>query len=254
MKRSVQKFKDTIRRIRFKLATSSRERIALLICIPITLISVILCGILLFKSNKDGKQKSADEGENLYFLENEFPRESASGVENTNGLEYQSIGNGSCMVMGIGTYRTSELVIPEKSPSGERVVGIGNRAFENCKTLVSVSIPESVTNIGSGVFKGCSSLVMITVESDNEKYSSAGGILYSKDKTRLICCPAARIGNSYLLDPSVRMIDDYAFDGIKNISKILYEKSTADFESIAIGIGNEEFRSLPITCNYYPSK
>ena len=254
MKNSIQKIKDLIQRVKFKISTSSRERIALIICIPITLISVILCGILLAKSIKNDKEKSSDEGEQIYFFDDGFFIESSSGTRATNILEYQSIGNGSCMVMGIGTYSSGELIIPSKSPSGERVVGIGNRAFEGCTSLVSVSIPACVTNIGSGVFKGCSSLVMITVEPENEKYSCAGGILYSKDKTRLICCPASRIGNNYLLDPNVRIIDDYAFEGIKNISRILYEKSTSDFEKISIGVGNDDFRALPITCNYAPTK
>ena len=254
MKNLIPKIKDLLKRVKLKIVTSSRDRIALFICIPITLISVILCGILLAKSIKGDKEKPSDEIEPIYFLNDGFLVESTSDVQTMNSLEYQSIGNGSCMVMGIGTYSSSELIIPSKSPSGEKVVGIGNRAFEGCTSLVSVNIPASVTNIGSGVFKGCNSLVMITVDLENERYSCAGGILYSKDKTRLICCPSSRIGNNYLLDPNVKVIDDYAFDGIKNISKVLYEKSTADFEKISIGSGNEDFLSLPITCNYSPSK
>ena len=254
MKRSTEKIKDFIKKVRLKAAESSYERIALFICIPITLISLTVCGILLFKDAKSHEEGISEQSDLIYFFENDISGASTSIDQSISTLEYQSIGNGSCMVMGIGTHRSSELIIPTKSPSGERVVGIGNKAFEGCTSLVSVSIPASVTNIGSGVFKGCSSLVMISVEAENEKYSCAGGILYSKDKTRLICCPSSRIGNNYLLDPNVRVIDDYAFDGIKNISKILYEKSTADFEKISIGIGNDEFCSLPITCNYAPTK
>ncbi len=41
---------------------------------------------------------------------------------------------------------------------GYRVVSIGENAFGNCKTLVSVSIPETVTSIGSGAFKNCTDL------------------------------------------------------------------------------------------------
>jgi hypothetical protein len=79
-------------------------------------------------------------------------------------------------------------------------------------------------------------------------------MLFSKDKIRIICCPAARIGANLLLDPNVRTIDAYAFDGIKNLERILYEKSPSDFQKIEIGEGNEPFKSLPITCNYFPSK
>ena len=255
MKKTFQKIKDIIKNSINNIAQSakSRERLAVLICIPITLTSVVLCAILLYNNGKsENKEPEVTDGQE--YFEGAFEPESSPDTVSTNGLEYQSLGNGTCLVMGIGTYRENELIIPEENPLGERIIGIGNRAFEGCTSLVSVSIPEGVTNIGSGVFKGCSSLVMITVDTGNQKYSSAGGTLYSKDKTRLICCPAARIGNSYLLNPNVRIIDDYAFDGIKNIAKVLYEKSTADFEQISIGTGNEQFCELPITCNYSPNK
>ncbi len=255
MKEVIEKIKNYIKNSinRVIASTRSRERLAVLICIPITITSVILCAVLLYNDSKAKKVSEEQDGYTEFYFEESGEKILYS--ENSSGsLEYQSIGNGSCLVMGIGTYRGSELTIPEESPSGERVIGIGNRAFEGCTSLVSVSIPESVTNIGSGVFRGCSSLVMIAVESSNEKYSSSGGVLYSKNKTRLICCPAARIGSNYLLDPNVKIIDEYAFDGIKNITKVLYEKSTSDFEKIDIGIGNEDFCKLPITCNYYSSK
>ena len=250
MKKLFEKLKSLINRI--SESAISKERIAVFICVPITVLSVIVSAVLLYGNGRDKKQVSEIEEELTHnYLFEEIP-ELRPAVKNS--LEYQSIGDGSCLVMGIGECTDSEIVIPEKSPSGEYVVGIGNGAFENCRQLVSISIPESVTNIGVGVFRGCSSLVIISVENDNEFYSSSGGILYSKDKQRLICCPAARIGENYLLNPNVKTIDDYAFDGVKNLCRVLYEKSTADFERINIGKGNEDLLMLPITCNYSPSK
>ena len=43
------------------------------------------------------------------------------------------------------------------------VVSIGYRAFYNCSSLTSVTIPESVTSIGHYAFSGCSSLTSITI-------------------------------------------------------------------------------------------
>lgn len=224
---------------------------ALLICIPLSL-SAFAIGILTLDAERGSESLGAqtDEGQP--------PDSLAAEIFNAelppNCLEYQSLGNGECMVMGLGSFEGSELYIPETSPFGDTVIGIGNEAFEGCTGLVSVSIPKTVSSVGSGVFRGCSSLVHISVDSSNESYCAAGGILYSKDKSVLLCCPAARIGNNFLLDTSVRVISDHAFYGNLNISKILYKNSPTDFESISVGEGNEKFLSLPITCNYVPSK
>lgn len=46
------------------------------------------------------------------------------------------------------------------------VVGIEDRAFNNCKDLSSVTIPASVLTIGSYAFYGCKSLMRVTFEGD----------------------------------------------------------------------------------------
>ena len=85
------------------------------------------------------------------------------------GLEYTSNGDGTCYVSGIGTCTDTDIVIPAVSPAGDRVVGIGAHAFENCVNIVSVVIPEGVTYIShisegwARSFYGCVNLERIVI-------------------------------------------------------------------------------------------
>ncbi|MDD6395709.1 MAG: leucine-rich repeat domain-containing protein [Firmicutes bacterium] len=80
------------------------------------------------------------------------------------------------------------LEIPEEI-FGKDVTEISDRAFENCTSITSVTIPASVKLIGSNAFLNCTSLTQINVAADNENYSSAEGILFNKTKTNLVCYP-----------------------------------------------------------------
>src|SRR5436190_1483717 len=70
--------------------------------------------------------------------------------------------------------------------TGLPVTGIGDGAFQNQNSLTSVTIPSSVTFIGNGALSRCASLVAINVDAANMSYSSADGVLFNKDLTRLI--------------------------------------------------------------------
>ena len=51
----------------------------------------------------------------------------------------------------------SHIIIPQG------VTSIGARAFEDCKSLTSITIPDSVTSIGESAFSWCDSLTSITI-------------------------------------------------------------------------------------------
>lgn len=228
-----------------------KERLIVLICAAIAVPTVVVSSILLVSAiGRDGTDTPEETPEETPAVTQYIPY----SPDSPKSLQYQSLGNGTCVIMSIGRYTGEELEIPEKSPDGDTVIGIANNAFEGCEELISVNIPSTVTNIGEDVFKGCSSLVAITVERANNKFSSSGGILYSKSKDVLICYPASRIGDSYLLNPNVKTIANNAFYGVRNLLKVNYEGTTAEFGEISVGDGNKAFTSLPITCNYSPLK
>ena len=55
-----------------------------------------------------------------------------------------------------------ELVIPD-TIEGNPVTSIGENAFENCRSLTSITISDSVTSIGDDAFVACASLTSITI-------------------------------------------------------------------------------------------
>ena len=80
---------------------------------------------------------------------------------------------------------TGAVTIPS-TLGGKPVTNIGSFAFWGCSGLTSVTIPSSVTSIGEGAFSACSGLTAFVVDNGNANYSSANGLLLSKDGKMLI--------------------------------------------------------------------
>ncbi len=97
---------------------------------------------------------------------------------------------------------------------------ISDDAFENCASLQTVSLPASVTEIGSGVFFNCG-LESIIVDSANGSYSSDEfGVLFNKDKTRLIQYPCNASAQEYQVPASVKEIESAAFHNVVNLKGV----------------------------------
>ena len=123
-------------------------------------------------------------------------------------LEFDSNGDGTCYIAGMGDTNDSELVIPSVSPDGDTVIGISASAFAG-ESITSVSIPHTIEEIGRRAFNGCTSLTdiyydgtaddwaKINISSGNDILSSvtihfkevAGsqGLAYSINNDNLTC-------------------------------------------------------------------
>jgi len=94
---------------------------------------------------------------------------------------------------------------------GNGVTNIGENAFEGCASLTNIAIPNSVTSIGDEAFVRCARLKSITVDDNNKKYSSKDGVLFNKDKTVIIQCPAGNQRTAYMMPDGVIIIGEKAF-------------------------------------------
>ena len=176
------------------------------------------------------------------------------------GLEYSVNSDGkTCTITSIGTCKDTDVVIPS-TIDGYKVISIGYRAFYNCTSLTSITIPDSVTSIGNDAFRKCTSLTSITipdsvttigaaafyyctsltsvtVDSNNEYYSSDEyGVLFNKDKTELIRYPIGNKRTSYTILNVVTKIGEFAFADCVNLTNVIIG------DNVKI-IGNHAFSS-----------
>ena len=163
-------------------------------------------------------------------------------------LEYESFGNGTCAVIGVGSYTDSYVTIPERSPFGDIVTAITDGAFYGNDFVVAIEIPSTVTSIGSLAFGSCSKLVYLSVDGENKIFTDIGGVLYSADKTALICYPSASSSASIDMPDSVTTISDMAFYGCDNLKYINYAGSLEDWTRIDIGEKNYGLYTAAIRC------
>ena len=133
--------------------------------------------------------------------------------ENCSSLTSVDFGSG---LTSIATSFGGSALTSLKIPKG--VISIEG-SFWACPNLTSVTIPASVSSIENN-FYYCLNLQTIAVDSRNRAYSSADGVLFNKDQTELILCPAGKSGN-YTSPNSVTSIADYAFAWCTNLTAVV---------------------------------
>ena len=74
---------------------------------------------------------------------------------------YQPLTHDTCAVTGYTLPAPVCLTLPEYAPDGRLVVAVGDRAFANCTSLRSLTLPASVASIGVRAFAFCTSLLDI---------------------------------------------------------------------------------------------
>lgn len=132
---------------------------------------------------------------------------------------------------------------------GNSVTSIEDYAYSECSSLTSISIPNSVTNIGICAFDGCSNLEFVSigngvnrigvyaffncesltsfnVDNGNSNFSSTDGVLYNKDKTKLIQCPRSK--TSITISDSVASIGKSAFSSCTNLTSVTFPNNVKE--------------------------
>ncbi len=162
-----------------------------------------------------------------------------------NGVKITGIGNGAFSQCR----RLNNVVIPEGASF------ISNMAFSDCKYLKNITIPKSIRSIGnyafnksgltninipSGVvsigenaFFECQNLISVNVDSRNTVYASDDGVLFNKNKTKLIHYPASLQNTEYVIPEGVTSISEKAFSGAQSLKSVEIPSSMTNISDMA---------------------
>ena len=150
--------------------------------------------------------------------------------------------NDGLETIGIGAFQDCRSLSTLQIPNS--VTSIGHSPFVGVSSLVSVNIPNGVTSIDSSFTSGVNSLETIhigngltsmtesmfytlsklreiTVSVDNGAFSAdSNGVLFNKNKSRLIQYPQAKTSTTYVIPSSVDVVRQSAFDNAANLVSI----------------------------------
>lgn len=114
-------------------------------------------------------------------------------------------------------------------PNSIKEIGI-NAFYLN---FTSLEIPSSILHIDESIFNS-NEVYEINVHPDNPVYCSVDGVLFNKDKTRLICFPKKSYMTEYTIPNGVKEISVVAFDNYFENLKTIKIPSGVKFDPKSI--------------------
>ena len=142
----------------------------------------------------------------------------AAVAEVSGDYEYAVLEDGTAQIIAYRGH-AERLTIPE-TLDGYVVSSIGDAAFSDFYSLMSVSIPDSVTTLGANPFANCEKLEKIIVSPEHPALEVIDGVLFSKADKRLVWYPVTKTDASYEIPNGIRVIGENAFNLCTSLTSV----------------------------------
>lgn len=127
----------------------------------------------------------------------------------------------------------------------EKLEYIADSAFSYCEKLKTIKIPANVNQITGSAFAHCDNLEKFELDKQNTYFSIVDGVLFNKDKTKIISFPCGSKNKKYIVPNGVKIIEYGSFSGSK-IETITFPSSLTTIESMAFsGCHNLQILDIP---------
>lgn len=146
-----------------------------------------------------------------------------------------------------GVFYHGNMLIATKEEAGKKnydikdgTTAVAGGAFK-WSGLENVNIPASVECIGGSAFSKATSLKRINVSASSNDFSNDySGVLYNKDKTKLIAYPTGNTSICYGIPRGVTEIGSFAFNNVQKLECVNIPLDVTDIGAYAFGMGGFE--------------
>ena len=126
--------------------------------------------------------------------------------------------------IGAQAFHSSALVTIHFTPAAEgeteQTLTIGEKAFQSCSDLETITLPSRLADFTVDVFTTCKNLKAINVTGESGQYTSNAGILCSSDGKTIVYCPMGKEGK-YTIPDGVYHVAEAAFMGCSKLTEIV---------------------------------
>ena len=134
----------------------------------------------------------------------------------------------------------------------ETVLDLSESSATNLTTWIttkvsSITIPKNCTNISSQEFQSAEWLTEINVPETNTSYCSVDGVLYSKDKKKLVHYPPAKADSTFTLPSTVTTLAYGAFEDNKYLETINGMTQITTLESMVTFSGTQKLKEIDLS-------